>query len=131
MPRIQRRMPVPHLITLADLSPAEIEDLVHRAMMFKHFEKDMSHSLVLERLHARTIALIFSKRSTRTRVSSESAIRLLGGHPMFLGRDDIQLGVNESLEDSAKVIGSMTDGLVARVGPHSDIVVSDKSFLFL
>ena len=48
---------------------------------------------------------------------------LLGGHPMFLGSQDIQLGVNESLLDTAKVVSSMADGIMARVGSHSDIEV--------
>ena len=47
----------------------------------------------------------------------------LGGHPMFLGSQDIQLGVNESLLDTAKVVSSMVDGIMARVGSHSDIEV--------
>ncbi|MCJ1448249.1 MAG: ornithine carbamoyltransferase [Stictis urceolatum] len=63
----------------------------------------------------------FSKRSTRTRVSMEGAIVALGGHPMFLGKEDIQLGANESLRDTSVVISSMVSGLVARVGPHSDV----------
>jgi ornithine carbamoyltransferase len=67
--------------------------------------------------------MIFSKRSTRTRVASETATKLLGGHPMFLGSQDIQLGVNETLEDTAKVVGSMVDGIMARVGEHSEIEV--------
>ena len=67
---------------------------------------------------------MFSKRSTRTRVASESAAVLLGAHPMFLGASDIQLGVNESLYDTARIVGSMTDGIMARVGHHSEVEVS-------
>lgn len=63
----------------------------------------------------------FSKRSTRTRISTEGAVVTLGGHPMFLSKDDIQLGVNESLYDTAVVLSSMTSAIVARVGPHSDV----------
>ena len=63
----------------------------------------------------------FNKRSTRTRVSTEAAVTTMGGHPMFLGKDDIQLGVNESLYDTSLVISSMTSCMVARVGPHSDV----------
>jgi ornithine carbamoyltransferase len=48
---------------------------------------------------------------------------LIGGHAMFLGSQDIQLGVNESLHDSAKVISSMVDGIMARVGHHSEVEV--------
>jgi ornithine carbamoyltransferase len=65
--------------------------------------------------------MMFNKRSTRTRVSTEAAVATMGGHPMFLGKDDIQLGVNESLYDTSLVISSMTSCMVARVGPHSDV----------
>lgn len=71
-------------------------------------------------LVGKTVALIFSKRSTRTRVSTEAAVAAMGGHPMFLGRDDIQLGVNESLYDTSVVISSMVSAIVARVGSHSE-----------
>lgn len=72
-------------------------------------------------LEGKTVAMMFNKRSTRTRVSTEAAVAIMGGHPMFLGKDDIQLGVNESLYDTSRVISSMTSCMVARVGPHSDV----------
>ncbi|KAG8797800.1 ornithine carbamoyltransferase [Serendipita sp. 399] len=65
--------------------------------------------------------MLFSKRSTRTRVSAETAAVLLGGRALFLGREDIQLGVNESLRDTARVLGGMCQGIFARVGEHSEI----------
>ncbi|WWC86105.1 uncharacterized protein L201_000976 [Kwoniella dendrophila CBS 6074] len=111
----------PHLITLADLSPNQIRTLIQNALAMKYIYKNVSPRALISTLDRRTIGLLFSKRSTRTRVASESSIQALGGHPMFLGKDDIQLGVNETLQDSAIVIGSMTDGIMARVGPHSDI----------
>jgi len=64
---------------------------------------------------------LFSKRSTRTRVASETAAVLLGGRALFLGREDIQIGVNESVRDSARVIGGMCQGIFARVGEHEEI----------
>lgn len=73
------------------------------------------------------MALMFSKRSTRTRLASESATALLGGHPIFLGSNDIQLGVNETLYDTSRVVSSMVDGIMARVGPHSDIETLAKN----
>jgi ornithine carbamoyltransferase len=76
---------------------------------------------LLGSLSGKTIAMMFNKRSTRTRVSTEAAVTTMGGHPMFLGKDDIQLGVNESLYDTSLVISSMTSCMVARVGPHSDV----------
>ncbi|KAK9375373.1 Aspartate/ornithine carbamoyltransferase [Lipomyces chichibuensis] len=113
-----------HLISISSLSPAELGYLVDRASHYRHLIKADSFSIGAERLTllGHTITLLFSKRSTRTRVSSEVAINYLGGHPMFLGRDDIQLGVNESLYDTSRVISSVTSAIVARVGPHSDIV---------
>ncbi|WVQ85351.1 ornithine carbamoyltransferase [Cryptococcus sp. DSM 104549] len=110
-----------HLLTLADLSTAELTLLLQNAAALKHLVKTFGPNNTISSLDKSTIALLFNKRSTRTRVASESSITALGGHTMFLGKDDIQLGVNESLEDSAKVIGSMTDGIFARVGRHEEI----------
>jgi ornithine carbamoyltransferase len=64
---------------------------------------------------------MFSKRSTRTRVSTEAAVNMLGGHPMFLSAQDIQLGVNESLYDTSVVVSSMVSAIVARANAHADI----------
>lgn len=74
-------------------------------------------------LFAKTIALLFSKRSTRTRISAETSAHLLGGSAVFLGRDDVQFGPNESVRDSARVIGGMCQGIFARVGAHAEIEV--------
>jgi len=74
-------------------------------------------------LFNKSVALLFSKRSTRTRVAAETASLLLGGRALFLGKDDIQLGVNESPRDTARVIGGMCQGIFARVGDHSEIEV--------
>ena len=73
------------------------------------------------KLLGQTVAMTFSKRSTRTRVSTEGAVVRLGGHPMFLGKEDIQLGVNESLYDTSVVISSMVSAIVARVNGHDDV----------
>jgi len=72
-------------------------------------------------LFNKTIALLFSKRSTRTRISAETSAQLLGGSALFLGRDDIQFGLKESTRDSARVIGGMCQGIFARVGEHEEI----------
>ncbi|KAI1381519.1 ornithine carbamoyltransferase precursor-like protein [Hypoxylon crocopeplum] len=111
-----------HLMSISDLTPAELSKLVLNAAAHK---KAVKSGGVPKDLHStltgQTVAMMFSKLSTRTRVSTEAAVAMMGGHPMFLGKNDIQLGVNESLKDTSKVISSMTSCMVARVGPHDDV----------
>ncbi|KAI9903322.1 hypothetical protein N3K66_002674 [Trichothecium roseum] len=112
-----------HLMSMNDVSPAELSALVRFASERKKAIRDLDVDPRSFRrgLTGTAVAMMFSKRSTRTRVSTEAAVAQLGGQPMFLGKDDIQLGVNESLLDTSKVISSMTSCMVARVGPHSDV----------
>ncbi|OTA65264.1 ornithine carbamoyltransferase-like protein [Hypoxylon sp. EC38] len=113
---------VRHLMSISDLTPAEFSKLVQNAAAHKKAVKSGGISKALNsKLTGQTVAMMFSKLSTRTRVSTEAAVAMMGGHPMFLGKNDIQLGVNESLLDTSKVISSMTSCMVARVGPHSDV----------
>ncbi|CBX91875.1 hypothetical protein LEMA_P045810.1 [Plenodomus lingam JN3] len=84
-----------HLLSVADLTPAELTSLVRNAASHKTAIKstgEVPHTL-RGALAGKTVAMTFSKRSTRTRVSTEGAIAAMGGSPMFLGKDDIQLGV--------------------------------------
>ncbi|KAF9298893.1 ornithine carbamoyltransferase [Linnemannia elongata] len=111
---------VPHLLTDNDLSPKQLSDIIQSACLFKHQAKVLGQPSGAP-LAGKTMALMFSKRSTRTRVATETAVAYLGGHAMFLGSQDIQLGVNESLLDTSKVVSSMVDGIMARVGAHSEI----------
>ncbi|KAL2801471.1 Aspartate/ornithine carbamoyltransferase [Aspergillus keveii] len=111
-----------HLLSIADLSPTEFATLVRNASSHKRAIKSGSiPQNLLGSLSGKTVAMMFNKRSTRTRISTEGAVVQLGGHPMFLGKDDIQLGVNESLYDTSVVISSMVSCMVARVGPHEEI----------
>ncbi|KAL6914177.1 hypothetical protein FSHL1_011850 [Fusarium sambucinum] len=106
-----------HLMTIADLTPTEFANLVRDANTRKIAVKGGAPASYLNAgLAGKAVAMMFSKRSTRTRVSTEAAVTMLGGHPMFLGKDDIQLGV----------ISSMTSCMVARVGPHSDVATLAK-----
>ena len=114
------------LLTLADLSVEQLAQLIRLSLVYKKLGRGGQSTRIKSRLEKESVALIFSKRSTRTRVASESAVAALGGHALFLGKDDIQLGVNESLEDSARIIGSMTAGIMARVGDHLEVEVRDK-----
>ena len=72
-------------------------------------------------LAQQTWALIFSKSSTRTRVSFEVGIHELGGNPLFLNKNDIQLGRGESIEDTAKVLSRFVHGLVVRTYAHKEL----------
>lgn len=111
-----------HLLSIADLTPQELVTLVRNASSHKQAIKSGSIPRnLLGALSGKTVAMTFSKRSTRTRVSTEGAVVTMGGHPMFLGKEDIQLGVNETLYDTSVVISSMVSAIVARVGPHSDV----------
>jgi len=85
-----------HLLSIADLTPTEFTTLVRNAYKHKIDIKSGNGTISphLQRaLAGKTVAMTFSKRSTRTRVSTEGAIAALGGSPMFLSKDDIQLGV--------------------------------------
>lgn len=111
-----------HFLSIADLTPAEFTALVRNASSHKRSIKSgtMPQNL-LGSLSGQTVAMVFNKRSTRTRISTEGAVVQMGGHPMFLGKDDIQLGVNESLYDTSVVMSSMVSCIVARVATHADI----------
>lgn len=129
---------VPHLMTLADLSPSQIQRILTHAYYLKRHALPWSLPHAVRSKHGgppnlrmpsqslfnKSVALLFAKRSTRTRLAAETATHLLGGQALFLGRDDIQLGVNETVRDSARVIGGMVEGIFARVGDHSEIEVS-------
>src|SRR6476619_3672515 len=88
-----------HLLTGAELTPSDLEAILHRAEALKR------EPLASRALEDRTVALIFQKPSTRTRVSFEAGIVELGGHPMVLRPGDTQLGRGESLRDTARVLG--------------------------
>ena len=111
-----------HLLSIADLTPAELTTLVRNAASHKTAIKS-GHVPAAQQgaLAGQTVALTFSKRSTRTRVSTEAAVARMGGHAMFLGKEDIQLGVNESLYDTSVVVSSMVSAIVARVNGHADV----------
>jgi len=127
-------MAPPHLMTLADLSVNQLTKVLAHSARLKSLSKPLLQPHPLrttlqpqyppQSLAFKTIALLFSKRSTRTRVAAETGAALLGGKAMFLGKEDIQLGVNESAEDTAKVLGTMVQGIFARVGGHEEIEVA-------
>lgn len=94
------------LLTLKDFSPEEIRYLLDLSHQVKRERKD---GILSERFRGRTLAMIFEKRSTRTRCAFETAFGEEGGCPVFLSTQDIQLGSKESVEDTARVLGRMFD----------------------
>lgn len=87
-------------MSISDLTPSEFSALVRNAAARKNDVKSGRVPRLSNGLAGETVAMMFSKRSTRTRVSTEAAVTMLGGHPMFLGKDDIQLGVGTPLVKS-------------------------------
>ena len=109
-----------HFLTLKDLSPAELQQILHRGIELKAMQKA---GQVYEPLIHKTLAMIFEKSSTRTRLSFEIGMTQLGGHALFLSPNDTQIGRGEPIEDSARVISSMADAIMIRTYEH-DMVKS-------
>ena len=96
-------------LSLGELTNAELEDLLATSLELKRMFKTR-HDQAKERLplKGKTMSMIFQKRSTRTRVSTETGIHLLGGHALMLGPSDIQLGVNETMRGTGKTLISQS-----------------------
>ena len=101
-----------NFLNLRDLPKKDLENIIESSISLK------DSSVNTEILAGKYIALIFEKSSTRTRVSFEVAMNQLGGKASFLSIADLQLGRGEPLEDTARVIGSMADGVVLRTQKH-------------
>jgi len=110
-----------HFISIDQLSNDELKGLLDVSHQFKATYSDKSKSPP-KPLDGHSLSMIFQKRSTRTRVSTETGMSMLGGHALFLGPSDIQLGVNESMRDTASVLSRFNDLILARVFSHNDIV---------
>jgi ornithine carbamoyltransferase len=106
-----------HLLSLKDYSREDIEEILELAARVK-----ADPGAYARALDGKTLAMIFQKPSTRTRVSFEVAMYQLGGHAVFLGADDIQLQRGETVADTAKVLSRFVDGIMARVFAHQDIL---------
>ncbi|MCB1666154.1 MAG: ornithine carbamoyltransferase [Pseudomonadales bacterium] len=105
-----------HFLTLMDLSRDELHAIIQRAIALKN--SPMLHN---DSLQHKTLAMIFEKSSTRTRVAFEVAMTQLGGSSLFLSTDDTQLGRGEPLEDTARVISRMVDFVTIRTFEHSKL----------
>jgi len=105
-------------LTLKDFSPEEIDYLLDLAADLKGKKKK---GILGTSLKGKNIALIFEKPSTRTRCAFTVGCVDEGGHPEYLGKDDIQLGYKESVEDTARVLGRMFDGIEFRGFKHENV----------
>ncbi len=103
-----------HFLSLLDLSPAELQAVIQRAIALKKTPLNQQFS-------GKVLSMIFEKSSTRTRISFEAGMAQMGGSAIFLSPRDTQLGRGEPIEDSARVISSMTDIIMLRTFAHETI----------
>ncbi|NPA65415.1 MAG: ornithine carbamoyltransferase [Epsilonproteobacteria bacterium] len=105
-----------HFLTLKDFSKDEILEIIHLGHSIK---TNLKKGIQDKELEDKTLAMIFEKSSTRTRVSFETGMYQLGGHALFLSSKDIQLGRGEPIKDTARVISRMCDMVMIRTFEHS------------
>lgn len=105
---------VKHFLTLLDFSEKEIKHILDLALKIKKGEVD-------ERLEDKTLAMLFEKTSTRTRISFETGMTQLGGHAIFIDSRTTKLAEKETLQDTMRTIERYCDVLMARVYEHSDL----------
>src|SRR5215471_13794575 len=105
-----------HLLNLETLARADMEAIFAQVPAFKSQRPRHAQPLA-----GQTWAMIFSKSSTRTRVSFEVGIHELGGRPLFLNANDIQLGRGEPVKDTARVLGRMVHGIVIRTYEQQEV----------
>lgn len=110
-------MSVRHLISIHDLTRDEVAGLHRLAARIKAEPAAHRQTLV-----GKTLAMVFEKSSTRTRVSFEVGMLQLGGHAMFLSSRDIQLGRGEPISDTAQVLSRYVDGVMARTFAHQTVL---------
>ncbi len=102
------------LLSIADLAPEEIMRLLDRTLELKRGTQ--SHCLA-----GKSVAMLFEKPSLRTRVSFDVAVHALGGHAIYLGRDEVGLGSREGVSDVARVLSRYVDAIVARTYAHQTL----------
>ncbi|ALS24454.1 MULTISPECIES: ornithine carbamoyltransferase [Paenibacillus] len=106
-------------IGLVDYAPEEIEYLIHLAIELK---KKQKAGEVYQPLKGKTLGMIFEKSSTRTRVSFEVGMYQLGGHALFLSKNDLQIGRGETIHDTAQTMSRYLDGIMIRTYAHRTVI---------
>ena len=107
-----------HLLKMADLTKDEIIDLLNLADQLKYNQK---HGIPHHLLEGKTLGMIFQKASTRTRVSFETGMYQLGGYPLFLSSNDLQIGRGEPVQDTARVLSRYLDGIMIRTFEQKEV----------
>lgn len=110
------------LLRIADLGAGDLAHLVERAASYKSDPRQQRDLLAGD-----SVVLFFAKPSTRTRVSFETAVHRLGGHPILVGPDTLQMGRGETVEDTARVISRLARAFVARTFADEDLARFDRA----
>lgn len=107
-----------HLLKLLDLSEQEITSILDLADQLKY---ELKNGIPHKRLEGKTLGMIFQKSSTRTRVSFETGMYQLGGHPLFLSSKDLQIGRGEPVQDTARVLSRYLNGIMIRTFEQKEV----------
>ncbi len=107
-----------HLLKMLDLSTEEIIEILNLADQLKYEQKN---GIAHKRLEGKTLGMIFQKSSTRTRVSFETGMYQLGGYPLFLSANDLQIGRGEPVQDTARVLSRYLDGIMIRTFAQKEV----------
>lgn len=107
-----------HLLSLLSVTPDEISELLNLADQLKY---ELKHNIPHPHLKGKTLGMIFQKASTRTRVSFETGMYQLGGYPLFLSSNDLQIGRGEPVQDTARVLSRYLDGIMIRTFEQKEV----------
>ncbi len=107
-----------HLLKMMDLSAEEIIEILNLADQLKYEQK---HGIPHNHLKGKTLGMIFEKASTRTRVSFETGMYQLGGYPLFLSSNEMQISRGEPVEDTARVLSRYLDGIMIRTFKQEEV----------
>ncbi len=108
-----------HFISIHDITTEEFHALLDLAIRLK---KETKAGIAHPILKGKSLGMIFTKSSTRTRISFEVGMYQLGGHPLYLNANDMQLGRGESIYDTANVMSRFVDGIMIRTFAHQDVL---------
>ena len=103
-----------HLLSIADLSVEEVDGLIRRAA-------DLKGSPAPQVMAGKSAALLFEKPSLRTKVSFDVAVHQLGGHPIYMGRDEVGMGVREPVSDTARILSRYVSVIIVRTFAQSTL----------